>query len=179
MHSRGLSDEFQPCGVARVMNTVDDDQPLTASADTGGEKIQSSLVCQRQKVERRWIDGVSKTLLWLDAYMDCSMRLRRHLHTTGVLTEYMVRRAVCLQLTGWMTVCAASRSWSPELLALALGPELSLSHATAQRPGKLQEAIISEFVLPMVPGNGLCPWLTSGRVSIKIRPATGPTQGQG
>lgn len=34
MHSRGLSDMFQPCGVARVMDTVDDDRPLTASAVT-------------------------------------------------------------------------------------------------------------------------------------------------
>lgn len=95
MHSRGLSDKFQPCGVSRVMDTVDDDQPLTASAAIEKDTAQSGL--SKTEVERRWIDGVSKTLLWLDAYMDCSMRLRRHLHTTGVRTEYIVRRAVCLQ----------------------------------------------------------------------------------
>ncbi|RAK94274.1 hypothetical protein BO79DRAFT_223343 [Aspergillus costaricaensis CBS 115574] len=103
MHSRGLSDMFQPCGVARVMDTVDDDQPLTASAVT--EKNTAQFGLSKTKVERRWID--------------------------------------------------ASRSWSPRLLALGLGPELSLSHATAQRPGKLQESIISESVLPTVPANGL------------------------
>ncbi|OJI88267.1 hypothetical protein ASPTUDRAFT_61645 [Aspergillus tubingensis CBS 134.48] len=106
MHSRGLSDMFQPCGVARVMDTVDDDQPLTASAVT--EKNTAQFGLSKTKVERRWID-----------------------------------------------VCPASRSWSPRLLALGLGPELSLSHATAQRPGKLQESIISESVLSTVLANGL------------------------
>ncbi|OJZ82170.1 hypothetical protein ASPFODRAFT_84415 [Aspergillus luchuensis CBS 106.47] len=79
MHSRGLSDMFQPCGVARVMDTVDDDRPLTASAVT--EKKYRPVWSVNDKI------------------------------------------------------CPASRSWSPRLLALGLGPELSLSHATAQRPG--------------------------------------------
>ncbi|PYH60785.1 uncharacterized protein BO96DRAFT_430696 [Aspergillus niger CBS 101883] len=122
MHSRGLSDKFQPCGVSRVMDTVDDDQPLTASAAIEKDTAQSGL--SKTEVERRWID-----------------------------------------------VCPASRSWSPGLLDLGLGPELSLSHATAQRPGNLQEAIISESVLSIVPGNGLCPWSTSGAGMSRARDA--------